>query len=224
MSLSTLGFVSQHVLSATAHCQHLPLFLPTVTLALRHSKRVLHLPPSPKHPSQTSKTPSSGDKSVQLQPTQTTSEVISHTPPCSPECIYSSPTNSACIYPASPTSQAHHTPPVPHNPARSLSPTPSTLSISSNNSSFFIPIGNQKMTDPKTTTSIHLVVTCPPQLSNREITLKSAKDFKNHCLNYFVNAKGGIEDNVKVTRILGCFENNLVNDWISVNHGLKRQR
>ena len=149
---------------------------------------------------------------------------ISHTPPGSPEYIYSSPTNSACIYPASPTSQAHHTPPVPHNPACSLSPTPSTLSISSNDSSFFIPIGNQKMTDPKTTTSIHLVVTCPPQLSNKEITLKSAKDFKNHCLNYFVNAKGGIEDNVKVTRILGCFENNLVNDWISVNCGLKRQR
>ena len=76
------------------------------------------------------------------------------------------------------------------------------------------------MTDPKTATSIHLVVTCPPQLSNGEITLKSAKDFENHCLNYFVNAKGGIEDNIKVTRILGCFENDLVNDWISTNSEL----
>ena len=95
MSLSTLRFVSQHVLSATAHCQHLPLFLPTVTLALRHSKRVLHLPPSPKHPSQTSKTPSSGDNSIQLQPTQTTSEVISlHCPRAGPgrvEAIFAGP-------------------------------------------------------------------------------------------------------------------------------------
>lgn len=73
------------------------------------------------------------------------------------------------------------------------------------------------MSDNKTATSTHLVVTRPPQLSNGEITPKSAKDFENHCLNYFANAKGGIEDNVKVSRILGCFENDLVNDWISVN-------
>ena len=32
-----------------------------------------------------------------------------------------------------------------------------------------------------------------------------------------MNAKGGIEDNLKVSRILGCFENDLINDWISVN-------
>ena len=32
-----------------------------------------------------------------------------------------------------------------------------------------------------------------------------------------MNAKGGVEDGQKVTRILGCFENPLVNDWISVN-------
>ena len=73
------------------------------------------------------------------------------------------------------------------------------------------------MSDSKTATSVHLVVTRPPQLSNGDITPKSVKDFENHCLNYFVNAKGGIEDNLKVSRILGCFENDLVNDWISVN-------
>ena len=73
------------------------------------------------------------------------------------------------------------------------------------------------MTDQKNATSTHLVVTRPPQLSSGEITPKSAKDFENHCLNYFVNVKGGIEDNLKVSRILGCFENDLVNDWISVN-------
>jgi hypothetical protein len=73
------------------------------------------------------------------------------------------------------------------------------------------------MSDQKIAISSHLVVTRPPQLSNGEISPKSVKDFENHCLNYFVNAKGGIEDNVKVTRILGCFENDLVNDWVSVN-------
>ena len=73
------------------------------------------------------------------------------------------------------------------------------------------------MSDQKTAVSTHLLVTWPPQLSNSEISPKSVKDFKNHCLNYFVNAKGGIEDDVKVARILGCFENDLVNDWISVN-------
>ena len=73
------------------------------------------------------------------------------------------------------------------------------------------------MSDAKIAISSHLTVTRPPQLSNGEISPKAAKDFENHCLNYFVNAKGGIEDNVKVSRILGCFENDLVNDWISVN-------
>ena len=73
------------------------------------------------------------------------------------------------------------------------------------------------MNDQKTAVSTHLLVTRPPQLSNGDISPKSVKDFENHCLNYFINAKGGIEDNVKVSRILGCFENDLVNDWIAVN-------
>ena len=73
------------------------------------------------------------------------------------------------------------------------------------------------MNDQKFAISTHLVVTRPPQLSNGEISPKSAKDFENHCMNYFVNVKGGIEENLKVSRILGCFENDLVNDWISVN-------
>jgi hypothetical protein len=32
-----------------------------------------------------------------------------------------------------------------------------------------------------------------------------------------LNAKNGIPDSEKVTKILGCFESSLVNDWISVN-------
>ena len=73
------------------------------------------------------------------------------------------------------------------------------------------------MSDQKVAVSTHLLVTRPPQLSNGDISPKSVKDFENHCLNYFVNAKGGIEDNLKVSRILGCFENDLINDWVSVN-------
>ena len=73
------------------------------------------------------------------------------------------------------------------------------------------------MSEQKMAVSSHLLVTRPPHLSNGEITPKSVKDFENHCLNYFINAKGRIEDDVKVSRILGCFENDLVNDWVSVN-------
>ncbi|KAF8808349.1 hypothetical protein BYT27DRAFT_7210892 [Phlegmacium glaucopus] len=73
------------------------------------------------------------------------------------------------------------------------------------------------MSDPKTATSSHLSVTCPPQMSNGDITPKTVQDFENHCLNYFINAKGGINDALKVSCILGSFKNDLVNDWISVN-------
>lgn len=65
--------------------------------------------------------------------------------------------------------------------------------------------------------SSHAIVTRPPQLSNGEISPKAFRDFENHCFNYFVNAKGGIEDGLKVSCILGCSENDLVNNWISVN-------
>ena len=67
------------------------------------------------------------------------------------------------------------------------------------------------MADPKMATT-HPVVTQLPLLSP-----KSAKDFKNCCLNYFVNAKGEIDDNIKVSCTLGCFENDLINNWISFN-------
>ena len=73
------------------------------------------------------------------------------------------------------------------------------------------------MTDQKSAVSTHLVITRPPQLSNGEITPKSAKYFENHCMNYFINVKGGIEENLKVSQILRCFENDLINDWISVS-------
>ena len=75
----------------------------------------------------------------------------------------------------------------------------------------------QVMSDSKIAISSHPVVTHPPLLSNGKISPKSLNDFNYHCFNYFVNAKGSIDDDVKVSCILGCFENDLVNDWISVN-------
>jgi hypothetical protein len=34
-----------------------------------------------------------------------------------------------------------------------------------------------------------------------------------------MNVKNGIANEDKVTKILGCFESSIVNNWISVNHG-----
>ena len=63
----------------------------------------------------------------------------------------------------------------------------------------------------------HTMVTRLPELSNGKISPKLVRDFKNHCLNYFINAKGRVDKDLKVSCILGCFKNNLVNDWISIN-------
>ncbi|KAI9464548.1 hypothetical protein BJY52DRAFT_1184279 [Lactarius psammicola] len=57
----------------------------------------------------------------------------------------------------------------------------------------------------------------PPRLSDGEILPKTIRNFENHCLNYFVNAEEGVADNEMVARILSCFENSLVNDWIAVD-------
>ena len=64
----------------------------------------------------------------------------------------------------------------------------------------------------------HLILARPPMLSRGRIMPNAIQDFENHAENYYSNAKHGIPDNEKVTKILGCFENPLINDWISVNH------
>ena len=114
-----------------------------------------------------------------------------------------------------------HTPAPPDSPNNvpcihsPLSQPPSSNSLI--NSLFFAPPQIYVMSVRKMAISLHSLVTCPPQLSHGKISPKAVKDFKNHCLNYFVNAKGGIDDNLKVSHILGCFESDLVNDWISVH-------
>ena len=73
------------------------------------------------------------------------------------------------------------------------------------------------MSDNKEAVASHLALSCPPHLSKGKITPNNVWEFENHCENYYMNAKGGVEDGQKVMKILGCFENPLVNDWISVN-------
>ena len=74
------------------------------------------------------------------------------------------------------------------------------------------------MSDNKEAIASHLALSRPPHLSKGKITPNNVREFENHCENYYMNTKGGVKDRQKVTKILGCFENPLVNDWISVNH------
>ncbi|KAH9023237.1 hypothetical protein EDB85DRAFT_331713 [Lactarius pseudohatsudake] len=71
----------------------------------------------------------------------------------------------------------------------------------------------------KLAVSNHPVITRPPRLSDGDILPKAVRNFENHCQNYFINAKGGVADDEKVARILSCFENCLVNDWIVEDRG-----
>ena len=74
------------------------------------------------------------------------------------------------------------------------------------------------MPTTKDAVALHLTLSHPPHLSNRKISLNTVHEFENHCKNYYMNAKGGIEDDQKVTKILSCFESPLINNWILVNH------
>jgi len=71
------------------------------------------------------------------------------------------------------------------------------------------------MSEQKVAISNHPVITRRPRLSDGEILPKAVRNFENHCQNYFINVKGGVADDEKVARILSCFENYLVNDWIA---------
>ena len=53
-------------------------------------------------------------------------------------------------------------------------------------------------------------------MTDGSISPKVVRDFETHCQTYFMNAKDGVADDLKVTKILGCFENALVADWASM--------
>ncbi|KAF8269461.1 hypothetical protein EI94DRAFT_1799256 [Lactarius quietus] len=61
-------------------------------------------------------------------------------------------------------------------------------------------------------------MSCPPILTNGEVTPKVVHEFENHCITYFVNAKDGVANSIKVSKILGCIENTLIDDWAAVDH------
>ena len=70
--------------------------------------------------------------------------------------------------------------------------------------------------DQRLATVVHERMTLPPILTDGEITPKVIRDFESHCSTYFLNAKGGVTEEQKVTRIMGCFQNDLVDDWTQV--------
>ena len=61
----------------------------------------------------------------------------------------------------------------------------------------------------------YAVITQPPMLTAGKITPKALMLFEQNCLDYFVNAKGGIADELKVPRILSSFKDIEVLDWIA---------
>ncbi|KAH9015035.1 hypothetical protein EDB83DRAFT_2529122 [Lactarius deliciosus] len=69
------------------------------------------------------------------------------------------------------------------------------------------------MSDQKTASVSHPILSRAPILTDGEITPKIVRNFENHCATYFLNTKDGVPNDTKVTRIIGCFENSLIYDW-----------
>ena len=67
----------------------------------------------------------------------------------------------------------------------------------------------------KLATISHPILSRAPVMTDGDITPKIVREFETHCATYFMNTKDGVADELKVTKILGCFENNLVADWAS---------
>jgi hypothetical protein len=127
------------------------------------------------------------------------------------------------VDPASRDTPDNQTPNTPHERA---SPPVSLRSrqSSSDNSSIDVPIHQlpTKMPERVEALATHLILSRPPNLSARKITPNVLREFENHVENFFMNAKTTIPEDEKVTKILGCFGNPLVNDWISVNRSRLR--
>ena len=54
-------------------------------------------------------------------------------------------------------------------------------------------------------------------MTKGKITPKIVREFESHCTHYFINAKDGIPDEKKVMKILGCFEESVIDDWTSTH-------
>ena len=73
------------------------------------------------------------------------------------------------------------------------------------------------MSDSKTATVSHLIMSQPPTMTNGEITPKVCWEFENRCEVYFLNVKELIANDKKVAKILSCFELNIVVEWMSTD-------
>lgn len=73
------------------------------------------------------------------------------------------------------------------------------------------------MSNSKITTIFHPILSCTPMMTKGKITPKVMQEFKSHCAHYFINTKDRVTNKAKVTKILGCFEESMVDDWTSTN-------
>ena len=108
-----------------------------------------------------------------------------------------------------PQQQPKPLPPVPPNTA----PDPDSSSDSSSDSELETkPTRSLKMPNAVVT---HSNVTRPPQMSDGTVSPGTIQEFEQCAECFFLNAKGGIKDDQKVLRLLGCFANPLIRDWIA---------
>ncbi len=61
----------------------------------------------------------------------------------------------------------------------------------------------------------YAVITQPPMLMAGKITPKTLMLFEQNCLDFFINTKGGVHDDLKVPQILSSFKDIEVLDWIA---------
>ena len=65
-------------------------------------------------------------------------------------------------------------------------------------------------------TIVHLNIARAPTMLDGVITPDAVCEFEQCANHFFLNAKGGVTEEQKVTRLLGCFKNSLVRDWMAV--------
>ena len=108
-----------------------------------------------------------------------------------------------------PQQQPKPLPPVPSNTAPDLD---SSSDSSSDSELETRPTRPLKMPNAVVT---HSNVTHPPQMSNSTVSPGTTQEFEQCTECFFLNAKGRIKDDQKVLRLLGCFANPLIRDWIT---------
>ena len=73
------------------------------------------------------------------------------------------------------------------------------------------------MSESNVATVFHPILSRAPMLTKGKITPKVVREFESHCAHYFINTKDGVPNDAKVTKILGCFEESVIDDWTSTN-------